>query len=776
MIQLIIYNKIISIKMANQGLNSEAVLQNLQSVGNTTANYATETYVGNEINRKINEGYALTINIENTGVCVFTTSASSKTTVEIGLSTTLSDLNDVSITTIPPTGSYLVYNGGSWKIGSGVSKFSVTDLNDFVSTGGALVPEAFLRVNANGTSIIQDVNDVVSDVLNGNGIEVVQSGSAYTVNSDISRLPTAFASQDSPNNFFSIENTTGGTFRMQKNIIDLSGFQNSQNFVKSSGISAYATGAGSCVGMLSITSTGPLVDIVLNTDNLVTGVCGVVSIEKGGTAATTSDGARKNLQLVYNQDIIGYSNGAFQNGLTGDNIKLRGGLSIGAGGTSVTVRGSGYNYGVSGTCILNIAGYSSLGTVTATVTLDSGGGVCNVIGISPYNFFATKTLVGLTDVAGSGGSGACVQLKFDYSYLNFGTSRGTSPENGLGLRFNTDDEIVQFRESFGTSWRQLTNRFGVSGLTDVGTSSFPDSSILIYNGTCHLWFGVSISGGAGLSSDGTLTLNTTVGVSDIDTGPSGPTITTSEFVGLCGFDSSGGKTIQSELNKKIQVTGTLNPGDLIYYKSGPVPSVFSRVPTSGNGRHFLREKETAGVSIPIYSDIYHGFDTKSLGSGVSPGSTFCILNEGTHKAESYTLRDTNNYLTGSTGTGTSTGIDVNSQGVLTLNYNNLATMTYIDPSDLISIGTSVTSGLCYVRSSTVSKFLTSAAGPSSGGISHSSGNLRLQIPFFRTSTDVLTPYQGQMVFFTNATLPGPSVIAIYHGSSWFGTCALPVIF
>ena len=761
--------------MANQGLNSEAVLQNLQSVGNTRANYATETYVGNEINRKINEGYALTINIENTGVCVFTTSASSKTTVEIGLSTTLSDLNDVNITpTPPPTGSYLVYNGTSWTTGSGVSKFSVTDLNDFVSTGGALVPEAFLRVNANGTSIIQDVNDVVSDVLNGNGIEVVQSGSAYTVNSDISRLPTAFASQDSPNNFFSIENTTGGTFRMQKNIIDLSGFQNSQSFVKSSGISAYATGAGSCVGMLTATSTGPLVDIVLNTDNLVTGVCGVVSIEKGGTGASSSIGAITNLNLVPGIDIISYNQGTFQNGLTGDNINLRGGLSIGVGGTSVTVRGSGYNYGVSGTCILDITGYTT-GLVTATVTLDSGGGVCNVIGISPYNFFATNTLVGLTDPTGSGGSGACVQLNFDYSYLNFGTSQGTSPENGLGLRFNTDDNVVQFRESFGTSWRQLTNRFGVSGLTDVGTSNFTDSQILIYNGICQRWFGVSIRGGPSLSSDGFLTLNTTVGVSDINTGICGP-ITTSEFMGLSGFDSSGGKTIQSELTKKIQVTGALNPGDLIYYNNTPGPSVFSRVPKSGSERYFLREKETAGASIPTYSDIYHGFDSKVNSTHVPLNSTFCILNEGTSVAESYTLKDTNNYLTGSTGTGTSTGIDVNSQGVLTLNYNNLATMTDIDPSYLISIGTSVTSGLCYVQSSTVSNFLTRAAGPSSGGISHSSGNLRLQIPFFGTSTDVTAPYKGQMVFFTNATHPGTSVIAIYDGSNWFGTCTSKVIF
>lgn len=756
--------------MANQGLNSGAILQNLQSVGNTTANYATETYVGTQINQKINEGYSLTINIENAGVSVFTTSASSKTTVEIGLSTTLSDLNDVSIITTPPTGSYLVYNGTSWATGSGVSKFSVTDLNDFVSTGGALVPEAFLRVNANGTSIIQDVNDVVSDVLNGNGIEVVQSGSAYTVNSDISRLPTAFASQDSPNNFFSIEDTSGGTFRMQKNIIDLSGFQNSQSFVKSSGISAYAVGIGSCVGMLTATSTGALVDIVLNTDNLVTGVCGVVSIEKGGTGATSITGAQRNLGLVPNEDIIAYSTGLFQETLSGDNIKLIGGLSSGVSGTSVTVRGTGYGGGVVGTCILGIAGYPSGATVT--VTLNPGGSVQSVQGVSPFQLFGINTLVGLTDVTGSGGSGACVQLMFDYSYLNFGTSSGTSPENGLGLRFKTDDEVVQFRESFGTSWRQLTNKFGVSGLTDVNSTTFAPTQMLVYSGLSSGWYGVSINGQGSMDRDGFFTVN--IGVSDINTGTC-LRINTSEFMGLCGFDPSQGN-IQSQLNNKIQVTGALNPGDLIYYNSSPGPSVFSRVVTTGNEKNFLREKETPGASIPTYSNIYHGFDTKSLGSGVSPGSTFCILNEGNSVAESYTLKDTNNYLTGSTGTGTSTGIDVNSQSVLTLNYNNLATMTDIDPKDLISIGTSVASGLCYVQSSTVSNFLTSAAGPSSGGISHSSGTLKLQIPFFGTSTEVTPAYRGQMVFFTNAVTPGTSVIAIYDGSNWFGTCALPVTF
>jgi len=348
---------------------------------------------------------------------------------------------------------------------------------------------------------------------------------------------------------------------------------------------------------------------------------------------------------------------------------------------------------------------------------------------------------------------------------------GTSPENGLGLRFNTDDEVVQFKESFGNEWRELTNKFGVSGLTDVATKTYGPTQILVY-GISGAWNGVSINGQGNMDHTGFFTVN--IGVSDIDTGPC-PRINTSEFMGLCGFDPSQGN-IQSQLNNKIQVTGALNPGDLIYYNSGSGPSVFSRVVTSGNEKYFLREKETPGASIPTYSNIYHGFDTKSLGSGVSPGSTFCILNEGTSVAESYTLTDTNNYLTGSTGTGTSTGIDVNSQGVLTLNYNNLATMSDIDPSDLISIGTSVTSGVSYVQSSTVSNFLTSAAGPSSDGISHSNGNLRLQIPFFGTSTEVTSAYQGQMVFFTNAVMPGTSVIAIYDGSSWFGTCALPVTF
>ena len=749
--------------MSSQGLNSGAILQNLQNVGNNTANYATQTYVGQQIDDKINEGYSLTINIENTGVCVFTTSASSKTTVEIGLCTTISDLSDVNIPVTPPTDSYLVFNGTSWATGSGVSKFSVTDLNDFVSNGGALVPEAFLRVNAAGTSIIQDVNDVVSDVLSGNGIDVVQSGSAYTVNSDISKLPTAFSSQDSPNNFFSIEDTSGSTFRMQKNIIDLSGFQNSQNFVKSAGISAYAIGTGSCPGMLSATSTGALVDIILDTTNLVTGVCGVVSISKGGTGASTVTEAQSKLELTPNKDVISYTSGSFQETLTGDNIKLIGGLSS---GTSVTVHGTSYGGGYTGTCILPISGYSN---AFATVTL-LGGSVQIVQGVSPFDFFGNNILIGLNDISGSSGEGACVHLKFNYSYLNFGTSIGVSPENGLGFRYNTIEKEVQFRESLGTSWRELTNKFGVSGLTDVATPTFVSTQLLVYG--VSAWNGVSISGQGSMTQEGVFSVD--IGISDINTG-SCARINTSEFMGLCGFDSSGGKTIQSELNNKIQVTGSLNPGDLIYYNSGTGPSVFSRVQTSGKERYFLREKETGGSSIPTYSDIYYGFDTQSQGSSINPDSTFCILNEGTSVAESYTLKDTNNYLTGSTGSGTSTGIDVNSQGLLTLNYNNLSNVTNIDSEDVISIGTSVTSGLCYVQKTTVSNFLTNVAG-SSLGISHSNGNLRLEIPFFKTSAEVTNVYRGQMVFFTNAVTPGTSVIAVYNGTSWFGTCALAVTF
>lgn len=755
-------NKIITIKMTNPGLNSGAVLQNLQSVTSTQVNYATENYVTQQITDKINQGYSLTIDIENAGVCIFTTSANSKTVVEIGISTTLTDLSDVNITSTPPSNSYLVYNGASWTIGSGVSKFSITDLNDFVPVNSALVPDAFLRVNPAGTSIIQQVNDVVSDVLPGNGIQVVTANTVRTINSDFATLPIMFdVTQDSPDNYFPILNS-GNTLRIQKNLIDLSGFKNSEFFVKSSGISAYAIGSGSCPNMLTATSTGATVDIILNTDNLITGVCGITSIEKGGTSASNIVGARRNLGLVYNEDIISYNRGLFQQNLAGDNILLINGIS----NFTISPGSSGFT---DGTCIKPPLGYPD----TEVTYVAAGGSVISISGISPFDAFSPRNNT-FELIPDSGTSYAFVTINFDdHSYLNFGVSSGNQRASGLGLRYGLSDG-VQFRESFGTSWRSLTNKFGVSGLTDVGSSTFFDSQILIYNGTCNLWFPRTISG-ATLNNSGGLSINVTP--ESIVTGVC--PITTDEFLGLSGFNSVFGGTIQKQLNNKIQVTTpTLQAGDLIYYNSLPGVSQFTRVPKSGNQRYFLREKTTPGGSIPGYDNIYHGFDNQTLGNGVSPGSFFCILNEGTCVAESYSLSDTNRFLTGKVGTtGPSTGIDVNEEGVLTLNYNELNPISSISSENIISIGTSLSAGVCYVQRATIEKFVSEIAGTSSG-IGHCISKLRLEIPFFPKDTDVIAPgpYRGQLVFFTNATAPGTSVLAVYDGSNWHGTTTSLVTF
>ena len=87
--------------------------------------------------------------------------------------------------------------------------------------------------------------------------------------------------------------------------------------------------------------------------------------------------------------------------------------------------------------------------------------------------------VSLTE-PGSTGSGAVVDLGVCYSYLSFGVSLGdTDFENGYGIRYLPGPSLVQIRSSDTDGWVALTNKFGVSGLTDVSASSPNSGDLLI---------------------------------------------------------------------------------------------------------------------------------------------------------------------------------------------------------------------------------------------------------------------------------------------------------
>ncbi len=742
------------------GLNPDSIIQKLQSAGNTTTSYATETFVTNTLNDILTQGPTVDINITGNGLCVFSgISGSSKTIVDIGISSSLTDLLDVDVPT-PATGQYLKWSGTEWVAGSGVSNFSIQDLTNFVAPAGALTPDAFLRVNNKGTCIIQDTNDVISNVIGGGGIKInTTNPGVRNVASDISSLTIASASQDHTNNYFSIETTTKATRKMQKNQIKLAGFDQG-NFVRSTNISTSVTGGGAST-ILSHTTTGPDVFITLDTTDILLSSGGTafpLPVGRGGTSATNITDAQTNLGLSINKNIIGYNRGEFQNSLNGDNIRLIGGLS----GTSIVSGGSGYGGATySGTCVLSATGFEFDVNVAIVA-----GAVTSVTGITPPLLLAEN--VSGVSLTGFSGTGAIVDIGLCYSYISFGVSTGDNNfEDGYGLRYLPGSSLVQFRSSDTAGWVALTNQFGVSGLTDVSVSSPTGGDVLIYDGVSSRWVGTSMVGTCptfSLAPNGQV--NITITPEDIK---STPPITSAEFAtlsGICG-------TIQEQLDEKIQVNSTLTHGDVIMYNNTTTPGVsnFTVVP-AGTGKtsyNFLKQTDSSpGACGAIFENLFHGFDSQSIGTTPGPSFRFCILDEGTSQANSYTLADTSEFLT----SGTSTGLNANSNGQIALNYNQLDQVSSVDPTDLLTFGTPASAGTCYVQSISVEDFLTSSIGGTEEGLCVSGGNIRLRIPTVANGASITTtPYDGQLAYFYNtATPPGLSVLAVRYGSHWYGTC------
>lgn len=746
----------------SHGLQNDAFNQQSVNTVNTPVQNATQDYVIEYVNGKFDPIPNVNINIENSGVCITTVSGTNNTVVDIGLCSTLGDLTDVDLPTPVPTGSYLKYNGTSWSTGSGVSKFSITDLNDFVtsSTTTGLTNGAFLKVNSTGTSIIQNT-DAVSEIQSSNSDGLLISNpdpndpTRYAISLDVNNLQTVNA--QSSTDFIPIE-VNNNTRKIQLSNIDLSNLSNANsNFISTSSISTSVVGGASTT--LTGVSLGNDYTITLDMSDILTSVGGVLPISQGGTSANNQSDARINLGVSYNSDVISYKSGEFRDILTGDDLKF-----VSGGTSSVTVNSGGVGY-TNGTCTRFLTGYPGV-IVTGAA---SGGSITNVVSLDPFPDI-TNNLYGvfLGDGVSAGANGCSINILVKRSYLNFGISRGvTDLSSGLGLRYDPDTETVQYKGTSTSDWSLLTNKFGVSELFGVCSSSFTspaDGDLLIYNQTTDLWTATPMTGKGGISGDGTFSL---VGVSAGDVN-SLAGITDAEYGYLSGLTSN----IQDQLNDKIQVDSSLDYGDMIIYSNttGSGVSQFTKLNNPGNAYNFLKAVEVSpGFSIPQFANLYHGFT--EVNTGISEGYRFGIMNGTTSIAESYSLSKTTDFLVGNPGS--SFGIDSNSNGRLVLNYNSLPSKSVPDPTDLLTLGTSIGSlGVSRVQSISVENFVNGITG---GGVSSSGGTLTLRIETGASPADItMTPENGQMAYFFGATTPGTSVLAVGYNNNWYGTCVFLV--
>lgn len=762
----------------NTGLQNSKIVGRLLTTGSTRQTFVTQTYVNSQIEQKFDPVPVVDINITNSGVSIFGVSGTNRTVVDIGLCTTLGDLTDVNFAIAPIVGNYLVYNGTSWDVGNGVSTFSITDLTNW---SGNLVPNGFLRVNANGTSVAATVTNIVSGVIGGQGIAITDSGTDNTVkviSMDAGGVVTTMG--DASDNTFVIANSNLETRRIRKDRIALSSF-NTQDFVRQTDITAHVDPTGVSQSILRALHYGTAgVSIVLDTTDIMIGVCGVLPISKGGTGSGTSEGARENLGLVISNlgtsspDIVGYSQSKFLR-LTGDNMKLTpSGVSNPAPSLINNFGGTGYT---DGTCTRKITGYTAHPEVFVTATA-SGGSITTVSGVCVFPYITTNGNYFLQDTDG-GGSGASIRIDLDYSYLTFGASPSVPHDDldtYLGIRYNTDYKQLEFKGTSpgaSTGWNLLTNKFGVSGLTDVSGGSYPyaDTSILIFNSSTKLWSAHPVTGTGTISHTGGLSI-TNFHAYDINLGGIGVSrILDLEMSQLSGINTS--EPIQEQLDSKIQVNTNLTNGDLIMFDETSLGvSNFTKVvpnPTSETAYTYLKQYEVApGNSIPKYENLYHGFEsfTSVLSS---PNNQFCFTNEGTCMVQKSSLQNTNQYLIGKNISGICPGIDINSiHHTLELNFNTLNGTSLLDTTDLIAVQKPVGVGLCTPKKIAVSDFITGLTG---SGICGSGGTLQVAVDTGVCPSQLEGPkYDGRLAYFYGTTTLGPSILGVYYGTCWYGTC------
>lgn len=765
------------------GLQYDKILERFFTEATTRQNFATQSYVNTQINSKFNPVPIVDINITNSGVSIFGVSGTNKTVVDIGLCTTLGDLTDVKFTTIPIDGNYLVYNGTSWDVGNGVSTFSITDLTNW---SGNLTPNGFLRVNANGTSIAATTTNVVSNVLSGQGITVKNTntdGTVQRVSLDAGGVFTTTV--DRSDNTFVIANSSLETSRIRKDRIALSSF-NTQNFVRQTDITAHVDPTGASQGILkAVPYSIKGVSIVLDTTDIMIGVCGVLPISKGGTGSGTSKRARENLGLVISTsgtsspDVVGYKQGEYLR-LTGDNMKLT--PSGVPNPTPSLINGFGGTGYTNGTCPRSISGLASHNNQVFVTATASGGSITTVSGVCVFPYITTSGNYFLQDIDG-GGSGASIRIDLDYSYLTFG-ARPNIPhadlDTYLGIRYNTDYNQLEFKGTspgVSTGWNLLTNKFGVSGLTDVSVASYPynPNSILIYDNGTSTWRPQVVSGQATISNTGGLSIQN-FHASDINLGTGVSRILDTEMLQLSGIKTS--ETIQDQLDRKIQVNANLIAGDIIRFDEtlSGVSNFTKVLNASGVDTTYTYLKQYgvgSGSSIPLYENLYHGFKVLNSGNLENPGYNFCYTNSVTSKAESASLQKTNEYLIGKyVSGGTCPGIDINtSTHTLELNFNTLNTTTTLNDTDILAVQQPVSLGISQPQQISVSNFISGL--PAGSGISGSGGQLQVAVDTFSSVSSAAAAgnnYDGRLAYFYGNTTLGPSILGVYYGNSWYGTC------
>jgi hypothetical protein len=455
----------------------------------------------------------------------------------------------------------------------------------------------------------------------------------------LSQLTQLSKTSQSSSNFFAITDSanSNANAKILASDIEISRFDNDANYIPSSGVSVINIGA--CTTALSSTAAGSSVTLTMDLSEYLSAPGGILEISSGGTSASTASGARTNLGVSYNSDIVQYREGRFQETLLGDMVRL---VAPGMSGVSLVSGGTSYPDGTSARFVYSV----DLNPLYFTATA-AGGSITGVTTISGTCGFPHlyQDLIGVS-VFGTSGTSATVNIYAKKSYINFGQTAG---EDGIGFRMNNGD--VEVRNQDSSTWNLVNQGLSVQDLTDVNIlGSEGLGNFLIYSGTCYQ--NRTITGDITIDYTGLATFNSG-GISPQTIGVCGgySAITPAEFSQLSGICPGVSNKIQTQLDKKIELLShqSANNGAIIYYDSsqGTFPEYSQLALPSGTSPFVV----TRGASGPQYQDVYQTFQNRTAApSGVcTTVMNFALLDTSSEFGERYSFPQVSTALASTTG-------------------------------------------------------------------------------------------------------------------------------
>ena len=308
--------------MTTSGLQLDRFVESFSpGDNNPTVVYATESFVNATVGSYLNTISDVTVKISDGLSIQNTIEGTNKTTVDIGLSAFLNDLNNVNAN--PGNYDYLQFIGSSWVAGPGLSVGSMNFLQ-LTNVAESTIPSGdatiFITNNIGSSLVFKTNNNLDTTKFSyGKGINITQPSGVNSANVEFNslNLPATDSSDDKSLYQFVVYSPSNSEDRRASSLVtsSIDNFNTevidlARNSISINPASDYLT-YSNATGHFALDST-----------TFLTGAGGVLGITRGGTSGTTALEARGHLGVSINTDVMGVPNPIFLGTMTGNNIIL----------------------------------------------------------------------------------------------------------------------------------------------------------------------------------------------------------------------------------------------------------------------------------------------------------------------------------------------------------------------------------------------------------------------------------------------------------------------